>query len=191
MYVCVKESGCCATVSQLPSDAFFVVTFDLSNNQKLSLYLSSEQTPVLPKCKHVHQRMYPNPLCYGLLWGTMYFSLMDDCNTIKPLTKDLFVKSIGAMKPTDRVKMHMTDLLHPIDEEVNELRSKYELDSTLTATEMAEEVDYDMDDDDMYGVGCDECSGGGCSICNLELETDNDDVEEETDAHDLDDLDCE
>jgi len=157
MYAVVKETGGCDITTALPSDAFLAQQVD-TDHGTLHMYLCESSLPDSNKPKRLHKDM-PNPLCYGLCWGSVFFALPNET-----MDKGKFFAALKSMTP--QKDTFCDSVVSGLDVEVEcaDISESDDEDDVSCADDSQDEVDADETCDDAL-VTCDACNGEGCSNC--------------------------
>jgi hypothetical protein len=167
MYVALKETGSCETVAALPPHTFLADTIPTALGG-LCVHLCAP-APDADKPKKLHCGDLPDPLCYGMLWGAVYFGLADGT----PLDRDAFVRALASAEPHCHGAVPPVDAFGEEDDPCELLPDEPEPEPSLCAMaeeagledEGSDEGDGDEECEDDTLAACDACHGEGCVHC--------------------------
>lgn len=172
MYVAVKDTGTCEVAAALPRNAFLATTVATSVGE-LRVHLCESGVPAADKPKRLHADL-PDPLCFQLLWGSVYYGLVDGAGAAVPLDRDTFAAALASMAPAPAPPSTLASFAELEDDCV----------AAADAPEDSEGSDDGSDDgseceecEDAMAV-CEACNGEGCSNC-ADGEADESEVEGE------------
>jgi len=173
MYAVVRDTGNCDITSTLPNDAFLAQRIATSHGT-LHMYMCESSMPDTTKPKRLHNDL-PDPLCYGLCWGSLYFELPNES-----MDRDKLFAALKSMTPQNEINCEsvFTGLDAEIEcADISESDAEDDIMSHVD-DDSQDEVDVDETCDDTLAA-CDACNGEGCSIC-----ADGDPDESEIDGND-------
>lgn len=156
MYAVVKETGSCDITSTLPHDAFLAQQVAIDNGV-LNMYLCESTLPDSNRSKRLHRDL-PNPLCYGLCWGSLYFELPNGT-----MDRDKFFSALKSLTPQKEILCENATTGPDVEMECADISESDGEDDVFQVDDDSQDEADETCEDTL--VTCDACNGEGCSIC--------------------------